>query len=260
MEWLKDPKNQPKVAIVLSAFIVLMGVLFYFLYIKGPSTEVPTTTADTSAQTSDTNAGLTPPVSSGGPAATETASSAPAGGPAPPPGPQAQVVSADPMEAWRSDPFLPVGYKPPKARDRNVKPIIKDFPFARIPVKLRIDGGDEEKPELPQPVRRMAGILVNNRVYAIIETNGEAEIVQPGDTLRDRLAVVEKIERDKVVLKTKDEKPRYIVVRMAASPRQPTVGTETPTARSTVREPMGAPGGRGYPGVRRTREGDLDLD
>jgi type II secretory pathway component PulC len=88
----------------------------------------------------------------------------------------------------------------------------------------------------------MAGILLGDRVYAIIETNGATQVVQPGDYTTDRLAIVQRIEPDKVVLKTVDEKPRTVTVRMAASPT-----VQSPSVPST---PSG-PSRSGYspPGV-----------
>jgi len=217
MEWLKDPKNQPKVAAGLSVFIVLMLVAFYFLYLKKPSMD--TTASAPPADAVPATVGEPAPPGAPGDAAPagDAAATGDAAAAAPPP----PMGSAKPMEAWRADPFTPIGYKPPKPGGVKPKPPILDFPFISLPARTK----DREKPpapELVQPVRRMAGVLVNDRVYAIIESGGESEIVQPGDTLKDRLAVVDRIERDKVVLRTKDEKPRYIVVRMAAAPRQAT--------------------------------------
>jgi hypothetical protein len=124
------------------------------------------------------------------------------------------------METWRADPFLPIGYKPPPKAKVQPKPRIADFPFMKIPVKITTAGVGKkvDKPEIPQPSRRMAGILLDDRIYAIIETNGVSQVVQPGDYTTDRLALVERIEPDKVVLKTVDDKPRYITVKMASSP------------------------------------------
>lgn len=149
---------------------------------------------------------------------------------------------------------MPIGYKPPKVEKNKPKPPIVDFPFPVLPTGIK-PIGPSDKPELPQPARRMAGILVSDKIYAIIETNGQSEIVQPGDTLKDRLAVVQKIERDKVLLKTKDEKPRYILVRMAASPKQ---GAGLDSGPASINEtdagpmrPYSRPGGG-----RRPRAGD----
>lgn len=260
MEWLKDPKNQPKVAIGLSVFIVVLLFCVYWFGIRQPAPPVATT--DTSVPA---DAG-TPP-DGAPPGGTPPGAMPPDGGqPGAPPDPAAQQAAAPapaasisnkPIEAWRDDPFMPIGYKPPKGQKYKATPPIPDFPFPVLPTGLRLD---EEKlvPELVQPVRRMAGILVNDRVYAIIETNGESEIVQPGDTLKDRLAVVQKIERDKVLLKTKDKKPRYILVRMAASPRTPDANatTDAGPGPGPVR-PIGPRGPR-RPGL--TDEGDVDFN
>lgn len=223
MEWLKDPKNQPKVAIGLSALIVLALVAMYFLYFKGPSDDT-----GMMAQPEE------PPVETVvGPDTVADATSAP-------PPPATQVASSGPLETWRSDPFMPLGYKPPAKTAFRPRPPILDFPFVTLPRRLD-DEAAQAPPELVQPVRRMAGILVNDRIFAIIESNGESEIVQPGDTLKDRLAVVEKIERDKVVLKTKDAKPRYLIVRMAASTRAPSPTSDTTMSPDRPFVPGGTP-------------------
>ena len=93
-------------------------------------------------------------------------------------------------------------------------------------------------------MRRMAGLLLSGRVYAILETNGTTEVVQPGDSLNDRLATVDRIESDKVILKTTDKTPRYITVRMAGASHVDTSTREY--ARD--REPPGLPTGAYPPG------------
>ena len=70
-----------------------------------------------------------------------------------------------------------------------------------------------------QPSRRKAGILLNGRIFEVIETNGKFGVVQPGDGLADRLAVVDRVERDRVILKTTSKNPRFITIRMAAGNR-----------------------------------------
>ncbi len=275
MDWLKDPKNQPKAAAILAGVIVVAAVLMYFLYFRQPAAETASAPPPAAETAGAPPPGGTPGVDLGGgvdsglqptgspPGTAQPGGFTPGGAPSgsPAPQPQAQQVaqggSSRPMEAWRSDPFLPLDYKPPRSGPKP-KPKIADFPFINL-------GGTLPPPppppaDTPQPPRRMAGVLVGSKIYAIIETNGESEIVQPGDTLKDRLAVVERIERDRVVLKTKDPKPKYIVVRMAASPKQPTSGVGAPTAPGGGRSrppgpypgpyPGGAPGGRpGRPGV-----------
>ncbi|MHB9038470.1 MAG: hypothetical protein ACYC64_17600 [Armatimonadota bacterium] len=246
MDWLKDKKNQPVIAIV--AAVIIVGVLFFVLrpMIFGGGSSSDTTAAAPDAgmmpMATDPNAGV--------PAApSPDASATPAQ-----PVQTAQVsTGVTPMEPWRADPFLPVGYKPPKKEKVRKLPIV-DFPFPRIPLPPK-ERDEEQVQDVAQPARRMAGLLLNNRVYAIVETNGSSEIVQPGDTLKDRLAVVEKIEQDKVVLKTTGKKPTYIVVRMAASPRTdlaPVADTPSRSSGGGMRPPggpmmppmPGPPGGR----------------
>lgn len=149
------------------------------------------------------------------------------------------------MLNYRKDPFLPVGYKPPKIKKKQPPPIV-DFPFISLPHPGRDDEAKNAPPEEPQPTRRMAGLLLNGRIFAIIETNGKSEIVQPGDMLSDRLARVERIERDKVVLKTTTGKnPRRLIIRMAAAPQTDTGGGGAEVGPT---RPMG-PGMPGMPGM-----------
>lgn len=233
MDWLKDKKNQP--IIIAVAIVIILGVAFcgWWFFVRQPSS--PSESTDMQAQAPPPDApppGSQPgapanpgqPAAVGPPGATVPAAPLPAGQPGAPSGmpgqpsaaPASQVASVNPMETWRADPFLPIGYKPPK--QVRVVPPIRDFPFEKLFQHKRKPTKERETAEIPQPSRRMAGILLGDRVYAIIETNGVTQVVQPGDYTTDRLAVVQRIEPDKVVLKTVDEKPRYVTVRMAASP------------------------------------------
>lgn len=244
MEWLKDKKNAPIVATIAVVVIVGVGLCMWRFVISPPQAPLPDQTAQQTAEL-----GAPPPDGTMMPAAPGTdvpAATAPAAAVTPAAGNGVQVASVTPMETWRSDPFQPIGYKPP-ARGRQPKPPIWDFPYMKLPIKLLADGGHGkkwEKPEIQQPSRRMAGILLNDRVYAIIESNGASQVVQPGDYTTDRLAMVERIEPDKVVLKTVDDKPRYITVRMAASP---TVQSSPAGSTSPSGPPRYAPSAPGLP-------------
>lgn len=251
MEWLNDPKNKNVVAGGLAALIVLAGFAFWFFNIRTTSDDgaasAPPPVESTATTTGDPNTPQTTPPGADATAVTPPASATPAAGQAPPAG--AQTASAEPMEAWRADPFMPIGYKPP-VQGRKPKPPIADFPFISL-VPPRLKDADAQVQVLAQPMRRMSGIMVNDKaIFAIIESNGQSEIYRPGDTLKDRLAVVERIERDRVILKTKDVKPRYIIVRMATSGRassassdpgvsEPTMGTDRPSRPNRGR--AGAP-------------------
>lgn len=274
MDWLNDKKNQP--IIIAVAIVIILGVAFggWWFFIRQPGSS-----ADTQAQVpppesapADTQSAApatpgqpptgTPPAigptaptgQPGAPAGMPGQPGAPAGTPGQPSAaPPSQVASVKPMETWRADPFLPIGYKPPK--QVRVVPRIQDFPFEKLFQHRRKPTKEREVAEIQQPSRRMAGILLGDRVYAIIETNGVTQVVQPGDYTTDRLAIVQKIEPDKVVLKTVDEKPRYVTVRMAASPivqspttpAMPTSPTPTPYG-SRGAAPPAPPGGALPPG------------
>ncbi len=240
MDWLKDKKNQPYVALILAVLILGAAALVYF-QMKGSGPDMPTTAmtpqqppADGAPMDTTAPPDAGAPVDMGAPADTGAPADA-----ASTPAPGEQTVASTPMETWRNDPFQPIGYKPPPKQVHRPKPRIIDFPFVRLP-KPPAEVPPEDLPEPVQPVRRMAGILLNDRVYAIIESNGQSQIVQPGDVLADRLATVERIEPDKVVLKTMTEKPRYLVVRMASSPR----ANETYSSGSSSSGPGPGPGPR----------------
>jgi len=259
MDWLKDKKNQPIVAAALAVIVIGAGAAVYFTMFAGGGGGVSTTDA-----TAPGASGTAPPMDTGAPAATTADMGAgyPPGGAMPgapgAPGatsaPGAAVAApaptppggAVPMEVWRADPFQPAGYKPPKKQTGpKPKPPIKDLPFNNfsqwVPPERKAP-----PPDLVQPVRRMAGIIVSDRIYAIIETNGVSQVVQPGDMLDDRLAKVERIERDKVILKTMDKVPKYITVPMTSSPRPAsTVTTPTTPSGGPMPPPMPMmPGGR----------------
>lgn len=276
MDWLKDKKNTPIVATVAAVIIVAVCIIFY-MNITGSKSSAPVDTASSTA-------GPTVPGGPSGAPGAAAPSAEPAGNPsAPAPGgtPEAsspsggapdasaagqpgtassagaatsgktETASVKPMERWRSDPFLPIGYKPPKKIKHRSIPHIVDFPFLRLPSAGLKKNKADMIPDPVQPVRRMAGLMINDRVFAIIESNGKSEIVQPGDVLSDRLATVEKIEKDKVVLKTTTRHPKYIVIRMAASARQRTdnsqnngySGNAQNLSSSMPGVPRGNPGG-----------------
>jgi hypothetical protein len=261
MDWLKDKKNQPIVAAALAVIIIGAGAAVYFTMFAGSSPPPPPPPSDTTTTPTGPEAsagyptaapgsmeGAYPSAPGGGAPATQVAA-----GPAPtPPG------GAVPMEVWRPDPFLPAGYTPPNPNKPRPRPPIKDLPilmnFSQVPVR----GAEKLIPDIVQPVRRMSGLIVSDRIYAIIETVGEPpQIVQPGDMLDDHKAKVERIERDMVILKTMDRVPKYITIRMAAAPRSTvnvspsTSGTETPPSpigpSDRGRRPYDRGGGVGEP-------------
>ncbi len=277
MDWLKDKKNQPIAAAI--AAVVILAVVGVFFFVNRSSSGGGAPAADatgaSSAMPPGPSAGAPPPApgSAAGPAnATAPPASTP-GAPGAPTTPGAQATGASPaqpgvggaaaagakpaggvqvavkpMEIPRADPFMPQGYKKPSGKKKKIPIPIADFPMPAIYNVASRPVDDSGMPERPQPPRRMAGLLLDGKVFAIIESNGKTDIVQPGDTLSDRLAIVERIERDKVVLKTTGDKPRYLVVRMASSPQEaqpissggPGPGP-APGPPMPMRPPMGPP-------------------
>lgn len=249
MDWLKDKKNQPIVAGIAAVVILGVGALMYFTFFKAP----PATPATPPATTGDPMAqpGMDPmaqpgadPMAAGTPPADPNAAAggaAPAGA-QPGTGAGKTETAAVPMEAWRTDPFLPPGYKPPKTGAVKLKQPIRDLPMFKIPLPPP-PPPPEDIPPLAQPVRRMAGLILGDKVYAIVETGGKNQVVQPGDMLEDRLAMVDRIEKDRVILRTVDKKPRYLVVRMSQGVRTETAATPSGPSNRYPR-----PGGPRPPG------------
>jgi len=296
MDWLKDKKNQPIVIGGAVALLVIAIVVIVLSMRSGTSTTAPTMPGMPGAgMPGMPGAGGTasgppmpgmpgmgsgggmpgmPGMGSGGGMPGMGGMSGGAGMPGMPgmSGATAAAPMADsgaipavavmqPVEKYRSDPFAPLGVKIGKrlasSRTPALKPTISDFPIKRLFTYSTDNGGEAQlAPEPMQPARRMAGILLNSRIFAILETNGKFEIVQPGDTLADRLAIVERVERDRVILKTTSKRPRFITIRMAAGNRN-TGATGMPgntrgsgTAPGTGIVPGGAmrPGGGMAPG------------
>lgn len=159
----------------------------------------------------------------------------------------AAQASVTPMETYRGDPFLPSNYKKPATDNRKVNGSIPDLPMPRF--KRTGTGGDPPTPKFQpvQPARRMAGLVLNNGVSAILETNGETQVVQPGDALNDQLAIVDRIERDRVVLKTTGDNPEFVTIGLAPSPNiaKPTPAPAAafrPSVRSVAPRPAVAGG------------------
>ncbi len=181
----------------------------------------------------------------------------PMGGAATTPPQAVAAAPVKPIEAWRADPFQPIGYKkPPKSKAGKGVIRIAKFPqkITSYPWEWVSSARPRPTPPVskeptftPQPYRRMAGILMNGRVFAIIETNGQYDIVKPGDMLTDKLATVEKIMRDRVILKSTDPKPRYMTVYLTGAPMG-TTGTGGNMPGGGMMGPGGMPNGPMGPG------------
>ena len=130
-------------------------------------------------------------------------------------------VAVTPMESYRGDPFAPPGYDATRDGRRADAKAHIDLPPLRIPIGIPEDGSGRRKTQVPppvQPVRRMSGLILNNGVAAVIESNGKSEVVVPGQALGDQLAVVHRIESNRVILRTTGENPMDVVVGLTPSP------------------------------------------
>jgi len=231
--WVQDKKNQP-IIIAVSA-VVLIGVVVLYLkmfgIIGGKASAPPATppqTASVPGQPPATPPGAPPePVPGGAPAP----SPAPVPGAPPQPtqgaekGAQPEGQVQPPMLPYRKDPFMAVT-KPPTRNQvlMNLVPSVSRIRIAPASVSIRpVKGGEQvaqtEQVLPPQPFRRVAGILWDGgSVKAILETEGQVEIVKPGDVSQYSRVRVESIQPDSVILKTLDTPtPMTVKVNLAGS-------------------------------------------
>ena len=173
-EWVQDPKNAPKVAIIFGGVlvVVIFVMLMQFGIIGGG--EAP----------------IGPDMSGGVPGAEAPGSvpgASPPAGPAPaalgpaPGAPAPATASVGPMLPYRKDPFLPFAGMPTQKDFMSI--LLPNLRRPRIAPAPVIDQTPEQQMAQalpPQPFRRMAGVLWNGRVKAILETAGETDIVWPG--------------------------------------------------------------------------------
>lgn len=224
--WIEDPKNAPKVAAVfgvvllLAAFVVLksMGVIGG----GGGAAMTPDMGATPPEQTAPGPSGpapATPPPAAPAPAGPAGPTDAAATAQTPAPG--AAASTDGPMLPYRKDPFVPFAGRPTKKDVISlIIPTLRRPRIAPAPVTEMQDEQEAADALPPQPFRRMAGVLWNGRVSAILETNGETDIVRPGMEINrgGSRALVESITQDSIILKTLDTKtPQTVVVGMAGS-------------------------------------------
>lgn len=256
MQWLQDKKNLPIVIGIVA--IVLFGAGFMiFKQMKANSPDMTAsdqgTPSVTGRRADEAPVGTTPAGPSRrrgpspstptaeSPSATTAGNTATASSPTSSsrPGGKTQMAAvAKPKEDWREDPFLPLGWTPPQVRKNGPVKLIVPMPgpiFHPKPKPVEV-----ERPDLkPQPPRRVAGIIYSQRITALLQTKDGWEPVTPGMTLRDG-TLVERIERDRVVLRTTDYHPRLVEVKLAAaslglSADAGSPSTPTPAAPSRTR-------------------------
>lgn len=126
-----------------------------------------------------------------------------------------------PMLPYRKDPFLPFSGRPTKSTVlTGMLPSIGRVRIAPAPVAAGVELASAADILPPQPFRRMAGALWNGKVSAILETDGQTDIVRPGMELTrgNSRVLVESIEPNCIILKTLDTiRPMSIKVNLAGS-------------------------------------------
>jgi len=257
MEWLNDKKNLPIIAAVTGVLLVLAAFMVYRSMRGSSSPPSPPTTAQTPQPGSEYPAppAATPaayPAAPGAPmASTPTAGVQPAVATPAPPAEDEKGGKVELLPA-RSDPFLPFDYQPVSTRP---KPRIDIPPLGRLflpPVGWKKGQKPEEEDVLPpQPQRRMAGVLYNGRVYAMLDTAGDTIVVKPGDIVENGNVRVDAIEPNRIMLSwLRTKKPIPIEVRMSeGSPESPLGGSVGSGAEGV---PMPSPTMPRFGGSRRT--------
>jgi len=153
------------------------------------------------------------------------------------------VATTKPDPATVPDPFKLPKVEQPKVNVRVGIPGIPAIPSPMLsnwrPHVKVIDhtGGAVAGTEASSAGRRMAGVLFGDGVYAILETNGKTEAVQPGDTVEGGKVV--SIEADGLTIKTDDDRTIHVPLSSTAT---------TDTSNPTGGYPGGGFPGGGYPG------------
>lgn len=217
MDWLKDKKNLPIIA-GIAGLVIALVVVFFIMQARKSSATGADMYGSSGAPAGDIamQGGVmpTPPA----PVPTATMAGVP-GTPV-----AVNGIKTTPSEASRPDPFKP--FYDPKKKQPPPPPLYVPSPGRLFPPRASIEiqkGYERQVQELaPQPQRRMAGLLYNQRLYAILETNGESQVVKPGDITSDGTAKVEIIEPTKIILRTLTADPKdskIVEVAMANSNR-----------------------------------------
>jgi hypothetical protein len=147
---------------------------------------------------------------------------------------------AGPRPPSRTDPF-----KTPADRMPEEVPLAMQLPatnnlYIEERARQLVEPSTEQfVREVPDPPMRMAGALWGNRVYGVLEINGQSQVVNPGD--RVGIYRVERVERDRIVLSRPGRTGRRTV-------EAPLVGNPALQQQFPVPDPTAPGGAPGYPG------------
>ncbi len=228
-EWLNDKKNQP---IIIGGFVAIMllvaGILYFTGAFGGGGGGTPDAAAPVAPAPGAPDAASAPdamPPDPAAPASTPDTGGESAAAAAP-------AEKQPPLEEFKADPFQPyVGPKPPRTKPAFMGKLPKPDIRKVAPVVLK---PEEQEAYIQPPQGRMAGIMKNDRVFAIIESTDatpKTAIVKPGDQYPfNSDFAVDRILPDRVVLRTtKTKEPRFFDLPKSAGRVMPQLGAATRT-------------------------------
>jgi len=245
------PKYKQQLAISAVLVVVVLAGLYFFVFRKpkpeqtGPAARPAATASRGVAPGAKAPAGKAFAGMSKAEALKALLSLAP--GSLPPgllPGAQAGAVEK-PTEPYRPDPFANIFPPPPPPKPLPLPPPPPAAIQVGIPpvfAQLLPSEGVREIAEREQG--RMAGVLWNDRVYAIIETDNATAVVQPGDTVDGR--TVRSISPQEAILASKSGEEVKVPLRGAMGMAPRVAPAATPPGRPALPVPEEAGGSGEY--------------
>jgi hypothetical protein len=148
---------------------------------------------------------------------------------------------AGPRPPARKDPFkTPTELMPPPVPIAEQLPAVNNLYVDYRTKELQQPTLEQFVRDTPDPPMRMAGALWGNRVYGVLEINGQTQVVNPGDKVG--IYRVERVERDRIVMSRPGRRGRRRVEALLAG--NPSLAGQYPTGDAGV---PGGPGGYGGP-------------
>jgi hypothetical protein len=238
------------VQIAVIAVAILIALVFVFTQLMGSNAAPPDAYMSPGGPGGPPMGSMGPPGGSGGPPGGTGAPGGPmgvagygsdtSGAPVTGAGGKQTVKKAGPRPPARQDPF-----KRPAELTPEPTPIAEALPPNNMYVNNRIEEISKPTPDqfvrdIPDPPMRMAGALWGNRVYGVLEINGQTHVVNPGDTIG--IYRVERVERDRIVLSRPGRHGRRTVEALLAG--NPALEAQYPTGDAGI---PGGPTGYGGP-------------
>lgn len=157
-------------------------------------------------------------------------------------GTAATAKKAGPRPPARKDPFsAPADQRPEPVSVAAQLPATNNLYVDYRQERITAPTVEQLVRDEPDPPMRMAGALFGNRVYGVLDINGQTQVVNPGDKVG--IYRVERVERDKIVLSRPGPQGRRRVEALLAG--NPALAGQYPTGDPGV---PGGPAGYGPPG------------